>query len=479
MRSLRAIKLSLFALAGVILAFSSALASDADSDSLGGFEEAADLEDLFQGPTPDRHPIDDDDADLASDQPLDISVSTNAPGSIVEPAEIVTSAPMDNVDIAEGGTQENQGQSSELGDNLANSDELFPLLPLEPIVPDNVRSNLVILNGEVEPGTMARLSWRAGVSFDGVETPTPVFVLHGKREGATVCLTAAVHGDEVNGIEIVRRVVHQIDPNKLFGTVIAVPIVNIAGFQRNSRYLPDRRDLNRYFPGRPTGSLASRVAYSFFNNVIKQCSILVDIHTASFYRTNLPQIRADMTNERVAALTESFDKMVVVHNTGGKSTLRGAAVRFGIPTVTLELGGPSSVQEEDINAGVEAIMIMLDAQGVYKKAFTFGEPSPVYIKSHWVRVGKGGLLFSKVLLGDLVTRGQLLGKVADPITNEEIEVRSPYTGRVIGMAVNQVVMEGYAAYHIGIRDTEKNLVKSAEVEPDPVQVEQDEEQTTE
>jgi len=336
----------------------------------------------------------------------------------------------------------------------------------EPIVvPEATQKPFVLLGAEVAPGIATRLSWKPRVTFSGIEAPTPVLVINGTRPGPVMCLTGAVHGDELNGIEIVRRVMYDINPQKLAGTLVGVPIVNLQGFERGTRYLPDRRDLNRYFPGNPKGSMASRIAYSLYREVIVHCNGLVDLHTASFHRTNLPQVRADMRNESVAKFTEGFDKMVVVHNKGGAGTLRRAAVNDGIPSVTLETGEPSRLQEDKVQAGVHSIYSLLEKQGMYSRMFSWGESEPVYYKSRWVRTHHGGILMSTAKLGTRVRKGDVLGTVTDPITNQSEAIKSPYDGRVVGMAVNQVVMPGFAAYHMGINASEKTVVEPEAADP--------------
>ena len=180
---------------------------------------------------------------------------------------------------------------------------------------------LLLLGSEVAPGSSQRLAWSATELFEGVPVSTPVLAVNGALPGPTLCLTAAVHGDELNGIEMVRRVMHDLDPGKVSGAVIGVPIVNVQGFRRGSRYLPDRRDLNRYFPGNPNGSAAARIAHSFFANVVTHCDALVDLHTGSFERANLPQIRADLRNPDVVTLTQGFGSMVILHSTPAVGTL--------------------------------------------------------------------------------------------------------------------------------------------------------------
>jgi predicted deacylase len=308
-----------------------------------------------------------------------------------------------------------------------------------------------MLGADVLPGTASRLAWQPGESFAGIAVPTPVLVVHGNASGPVLCLTAAVHGDELNGIEMVRRVLYELDPLQLKGTVVGVPIVNLLGFKRSSRYLPDRRDLNRHFPGNPDGSSASRIAYSFFNEIVKRCTVLVDLHTGSFYRTNLPQLRADLRNPEVAAVAESFASTAIIQSAGAAGSLRRAAVDAGIPTVTLEAGEPMRLQSTEVDRGVLGIFALIDQLGMYRKLRVWGNPAPVHYVSRWVRADGGGILFGKVSLGQRVRAGELLGTVTDPITNVRADILSPYDGRVIGMAVDQVVLPGFAAFHIGIQ----------------------------
>jgi len=306
-----------------------------------------------------------------------------------------------------------------------------------------------LLGTEVMPGTSTRLAWAPGIQIAGLSQPTPVLVVNGVNAGPTLCLTGAVHGDELNGIEIIRQTVYDLNPEKLSGQVVGIPIVNLPGFQQGSRYLPDRRDLNRHFPGSADGSLADRIAYSLFENVIRHCNMLVDIHTGSLKRTNLPQLRADMNNPAVAEFTRGFDRMAVVHSTGSPGMLRTAAVAEGIRTVTLEAGESHRIQQHQISAGVNSLTSLMERQGMISRMFVWGDPEPVYYDSDWIRADHGGILFSEIELGAKVSEGEILGYVSDPITNAQHPIRATSNGRVIGMAVDQVVMAGFAAYHIG------------------------------
>lgn len=324
-----------------------------------------------------------------------------------------------------------------------------------------------LLGAEVQPGTTARLVWEPSNTFSGMAVETPVLVVNGAYDGPTLCLTAAVHGDELNGIEMVRRIMYELDPGKLRGMVIGVPIVNLLGFSRNSRYLPDRRDLNRYFPGNPHGSVASRIADAFFTDVVKHCSRLVDLHTGSFYRTNIPQLRADMTRPEVADFVDLFGDIPVLSSPGNSRSLRAAAVQAGIPTVTMEAGEPMRLQRDMVEVGVKEIMTLLAKSGMYSGLDLWLNPAPAFYDSAWVRANASGILFSNIEPGAEVARGDVLGVISDPITNEQIDIVSPHEGRILGMALDQFVMPGFAVYHIGIHATKGAQAQSEGGEEGP------------
>ena len=383
--------------------------------------------------------------------------------------------PSDNgTDVLEDSTVDIDSRSSETSAAAEKLDETPPVHepqgPLADAVTDaeGKAEALQLLGGIVPPGSTLRLSWSATELFEGVPVSTPVLVVNGRKPGPTLCLTAAVHGDELNGIEMVRRVLHDTDAKKLSGSIIGVPIVNVQGFRRGSRYLPDRRDLNRYFPGNPNGSAAARIARSLFEDVIAHCDALVDLHTGSFERANLPQIRADLRNPDVVTLTQGFGSMVVLHSKPTAGTLRHAATMAGIPTVTVEAGGPSQLELAEVKRGVAGIQTLLTTLGMVKARRRWGAPEPVYYKSSWVRADNGGILLSDVTLGSTVRVGDLLGSITDPMNNARTELRSPYSGRIIGMARNQVVMPGFAAFHVGIQTDEVSAAdEPVEVTPIP------------
>ena len=372
---------------------------------------------------------------------------------------ISTSTPTDKPDQE---VQEKIDNTITEESTATEDEETYPVATA--VKEDPEREKLVILGSEVPPSTSTRLAWSPQVSISGLSLPTPVLVINGAKPGPTLCLTGAIHGDELNGIEVVRRVMYDIKPEDLSGTLIGVPIVNLQGFQRGSRYLSDRRDLNRFFPGEENGSLASRIAHSLFTEVVSHCNYLIDLHTGSLRRTNLPQIRANMSNPKVAEFVEGFDKIAVVHHPGNPGMLRTAANNSGIISVTMELGESLRIQENQIAAGTHSVNSLLDKFKMYPRVFIWGDPKPAYYESTWVRVESGGILFSQMGLGDNVSVGDVLGVITDPITNQSASLKAPIKGHIIGMAVNQVVMPGFAAYHIGIESNQEEMVKAEEDE---------------
>ena len=333
--------------------------------------------------------------------------------------------------------------------------------PASPSAAFKQKGRLRLLGAEVAPGTRKRLNWTSGTPIEGFAVPVPVIVLNGTGPGPVICLTGAVHGDELNGIEVIRRVLDDIQVDELNGAVIGVPIVNIQGFYRGTRYLPDRRDLNRYFPGNAKGSAATRTAHSFFTEVIRHCSALIDLHTGSLNRTNLPQVRADLRRPAVARMTQGFGATVVLHGAGDAHSLRRAANEAGIPSVTFEMGEPMRVQPEQVEHGAKAVETLLYSLGMTKQRRYWGDPEAVYYASKWVRVDHGGILFSDVALGERVSEGELLGVVTDPISNQQHRIYAPKSGRILGMALNQVVLPGFAAYRIGTSTSKAGIQKEA------------------
>ncbi len=381
-----------------------------------------------------------------------LDTPTQPDQTVEEPARSAADAAVD-AESAANETAFSEALLPPVSDGLSE-EPVVPLADAVAVASGGARS-LAILDTAVAPGEYRRLSWSATELFEGVPVTTPVLVVNGREPGPTLCLTAAIHGDELNGIEMVRRVLHDLNPGKLAGSVIGVPIVNVQGFRRGSRYLPDRRDLNRFFPGNANGSAASRIAYAFFTQIVSNCDALVDLHTGSFERANLPQLRADLRDPDVITLTQGFGSTVILHSTPTPGTLRYAATAAGIPAVTLEAGGPSVLEPTEVKHGVKGIETLLNSLGMIRKVRLWGDPEPVYYRSTWIRADRGGILLADVRIGSSVREGDLLGTITDPMNNASTPIYSPYSGRIIGMARNQVVMPGFAAFHIGIQATDK------------------------
>jgi hypothetical protein len=302
----------------------------------------------------------------------------------------------------------------------------------------------------VAPGDKRRLFLRASESFAGASVDLPLLVIRGDEPGPTVCLMAGIHGDELNGIEIVRKYFEDTKPGDLAGTLLGVPVVNLHGFRRSSRYLPDRRDLNRFFPGHDQGSSASRIASAVFQGVVRHCDALLDFHTGSFHRSNIPQIRANLLVPSILALARAFGSGVVVHSEGSPGTLRRAANDIGVPAITYEAGEPMRFQAAEIQRGVDGVSNLLGELGMLERARPAMDGQRVYFSSRWVRVNDGGIFITQRRLGERVDAGDLLGTVTDPVSNERTQLTAPYSGTIIGMALSQVVIPGFAAFHLGI-----------------------------
>ncbi|HUS44379.1 MAG TPA: succinylglutamate desuccinylase/aspartoacylase family protein [Ilumatobacteraceae bacterium] len=288
----------------------------------------------------------------------------------------------------------------------------------------------------------------------GTRISLPLQVVHGRHDGRTVWLSAAVHGDEINGVEIIRRVTRSLDPRSMAGTVIAVPIVNVHGFLNGDRYLPDRRDLNRSFPGSPTGSLAARIANLFMTEIVSRCDVGIDLHTGSDHRTNLPQIRADLDDPQTRKLAEAFGAPLMLHAKIRDGSLRGAATERGATVLLFEGGEALRFDDDALTAGVDGIRRVLTELAVIEPDTTEPRPMPVESRSStWVRARRSGIALLDAELGEVVQRGQLLGVIHDSVGNRLARVTAPGPGIVIGRVQQPLVNQGDALVHLaGVSD---------------------------
>jgi len=302
----------------------------------------------------------------------------------------------------------------------------------------------------IAAGSRQTIDLPVSVLSDHTPVSMSVHVIHGKMDGPTVFVSAGIHGDEVIGVEIVRRILNTIKVGSLRGTLIAIPIVNAFGFINHSRYLPDRRDLNRSFPGSSGGSLASRLAHLFLNEIVARSDLGIDLHSAAIHRTNLPQIRISPDNPVTAELAEVFGAPVILRSPLREGSLRGEAKELGKDVLLYEAGEGLRFDEMSVRAGVAGIMRvlrhlnMVPARGIAKP-----KSKPHYCQSSkWLRAPAGGLLRTFKADGDVVQTGDVMAIVADPFGESEKEITAPFNGIVIGRAVMPIVNEGDAVFHL-------------------------------
>lgn len=312
------------------------------------------------------------------------------------------------------------------------------------------RASFGIGTVRIRPGSTREVGLPITRLVTGAEVSLPVRVIHGRDDGPTVWLNAAIHGDEVVGVEVIRRVLARLSPKAFRGTLIAVPIVNVLGFMAGDRYLPDRRDLNRSFPGSARGSLAGRIAHLMMTEVVGKCDVGIDLHTGSDRRTNLPQIRADLDDPKTRKLAEAFGAPVLYHAKLRDGSLRSAAVESGATVLLFEGGEAWRFDEWAIEAGVTGVRRVLAALGMTEPPD--GEPpqpSIVCRQSGWVRAPGTGILQLEAALGQRVEPGDRLGGLSDSFGNRVRLVRADRAGIVIGRTEAPLINRGDALVHIG------------------------------
>ncbi|WP_148254420.1 succinylglutamate desuccinylase/aspartoacylase family protein [Aidingimonas lacisalsi] len=325
----------------------------------------------------------------------------------------------------------------------------------------------------VEPGGRAQIDVPVAKLYTHAPLHIPVEVVHGRQKGPVILVCGAIHGDEINSVEIVRRLLRSRAIARLRGTLIAVPIVNVFGFVQHSRYLPDRRDLNRCFPGSGEGSLGSRVASLFREQIVDQATHIIDLHTGAIHRTNLPQIRAQLTSHpETASMADAFGAPVILNAELREGSLRHYAQNRGVPVLTYEAGEALRFDEWAIAPGVRGVLRVMRRLGMLAGEHRRRRPPPAEVAngSSWARAPIDGILRPRVRLGARVSRGQVLGLVADPFGNAEGEVKATADGIVIGMGNLPLANEGEALFHVArfeaIEEAE-NAVESFQSDYEP------------
>jgi predicted deacylase len=318
-----------------------------------------------------------------------------------------------------------------------------------------VEQDIFTLGGqEIRLGERRQINLEVAKLYDFTGMSVPVEVVRGKQHGPTLFISAAVHGDEINGVEIVKRLLHHRLLSRIYGTLIAVPIVNVFGFNTKSRYLPDRRDLNRCFPGDENGSLASQLAHIFMEEVVKQSDFGIDLHTGAIHRSNVPQIRATLDDPMTLRLARAFGVPMVINSNVRDGSLREAAQACKIPTLLFEGGEALRFNPDVIRIGVRGILLVMQEIGMLSSMSMKRKPAETtYAKSSfWVRAPHSGILVVHRNVGEKVAKKELLGVVSDPFGHHRFEVRSKYAGTIIGGTVLPLVNEGDALFHIAVTE---------------------------
>jgi uncharacterized protein len=317
---------------------------------------------------------------------------------------------------------------------------------------------------DIAPGTRATVNLPAAFLYTHAELSMPVHVVHGRRAGPCLFVSAAVHGDEINGVAITRRLMQHPALRRIRGTLLAIPVVNVHGFLNRSRYLPDRRDLNRSFPGSAQGSLAARTAYLFMQEIVGRAQYGIDLHTGSNFRANLPQVRAQLDDPETARMAQAFGAPVLLDAALRPGSLRQEAEISGVTVIVYEGGEALRFDELAVRTGVRGVLSVLREMGMLPPSPRPRRMSRRHFSrsSTWVRAPQSGILQGRSLLGMAVEPGQQLGLVTDPFGENEMPLHATVSGVVIGQTSLPLVNEGEAVYHIARFADPQRVVASIE-----------------
>lgn len=329
---------------------------------------------------------------------------------------------------------------------------------------DKSKDELVIGSHRIMPGETKKIELPTVRLYTDTNMSIPIYVKRGKKPGPTIFVSGAIHGDELNGIEIISRLINSRSINSLRGTLIAVPIVNGFGVLNQSRYLPDRRDLNRCFPGSAKGSLAGRIAYLFMQEVVTKCDFGIDLHTGAIHRSNLPQIRANLDDPVTLEMAKAFAVPVLINSNLRDGSLRQCADEHGIPMLLYEAGQALRFDELSIKVGVKGIINVLRHLEMLPKLKSKKPPFEPFVarNSGWVRASDSGFVIHKKELGDRVSENDVLAEIKKPLGDVSSKVLSNADGIIIGKQNIPLVQEGEAVYHIAYFNKPKKVEASIE-----------------
>jgi len=307
--------------------------------------------------------------------------------------------------------------------------------------------------GIVEPGETQNIRYGISETYLGDPVRIPVTIVNGAEPGPAVFLSAAAHGDELNGIEVVREVAQEWNHDELCGTLVCLPVLNVPGFLAQERYLPIYdRDLNRSFPGRAGSTSAKRMAHQIFRNFLAPCDIGLDFHTSTRGRTNMLHVRADMGDPDVARLARAFGSNVIISSEGPSGTLRRETSEYGVPTITIEMGEAHRFQRQFIDRGLEGVASVLAEYGVHRTDAVRWPGWRTVIDDEkektWLRADAGGLVEMHHDRGSLVYEGDTVCTITNPFKTDSERVEAPFTGLLVGVLENPVVYPGNPLCHM-------------------------------
>lgn len=306
-----------------------------------------------------------------------------------------------------------------------------------------------LLGRTIRPGDAAQVDLKVSETVTHQPARIPVTVLRGQQPGPTMFVISALHGNEINGVAIVRKLLETLDGRLDRGTLIAVPVANRFGFDSNDRYLPDRRDLNRHFPGNAKGNMAHRIAHQLFTKVVRAADCGIDLHTAADGNTNLCHIRGDAGLASVKQLMRASGLPILVHGEGPKGSLRRAATEAKVPTILFEAGEPGRFQRHVVDIGHHALLRLLAHLGMAHAEFRRPTFQALVRKAEWIRVDHGGILDLRVEPGDLVAKGDTIGAIYDPYGRHVDQLEADRSGVVLGVATDPLANPGNAVVHVG------------------------------
>ena len=319
--------------------------------------------------------------------------------------------------------------------------------------------------GRVDPGETEELRYSVSETYLGDSVRIPVTIINGSAPGPTAFLSAAIHGDELNGIEVVREVAQEWDHEEICGTLVCLPVLNVQGFVVQQRYLPIyERDLNRSFPGKQGSTSSNRVAYQIYHNFIEPCDFGLDFHTSTRGRTNMFHVRADMDDQETARLARAFGTNLIMAGDGSEGMLRREATEDNIPTITIEMGEAHRFERDLINQALAGVQSVFAEYGIYEDgAVRCPEWRTViegWSEKTWLRADSGGIVEMYHNQGELVLEGETICRITNPFKSNESLIKAPFTGLLVGVLENPVVYPGNPLCHfVKIDDMEKSIIQ--------------------